>query len=171
MRYLKSIALSLTLLFLFTQVEAQVKTTGSATEPVMTAYFGLKNALTADDAAGAKTSAKELVTAINGVKPASLSPAQQKVWAANLAKLQFDSRHISESPAIEHQREHFASLSKTMAVVVKGLKSNSAVVYEQYCPMKKASWLSESADVKNPYYGKKMLTCGEVKETFAANVK
>jgi Cu(I)/Ag(I) efflux system membrane fusion protein len=29
--------------------------------------------------------------------------------------------------------------------------------------MAKASWLSETKDVKNPFYGKKMLTCGSVK--------
>jgi Cu(I)/Ag(I) efflux system membrane fusion protein len=28
-----------------------------------------------------------------------------------------------------------------------------------------AYWLSESADIRNPYYGEAMLTCGETKET------
>lgn len=39
---------------------------------------------------------------------------------------------------------------------------HSAVV--QFCPMKNASWLSDSKEVCNPYYGDKMLTCGSVKE-------
>lgn len=171
MKNLKRLVLSLSILLTFTQVNAQDKTAAKPTDQVFAGYFALKNALTNDDAAAAKTSAKELLSAITAVKLAGLSAAQQKIWTANVDKLQFDTRHISESPSIAHQREHFASLSKNMAVVVKGLKANTAVVYEQYCPMKKASWLSETADVKNPYYGKSMLTCGEVKETFAANVK
>ncbi len=28
-----------------------------------------------------------------------------------------------------------------------------------------AYWLSKTSDIKNPYYGKKMLTCGEVKDS------
>jgi hypothetical protein len=52
-----------------------------------------------------------------------------------------------------------------MFEVVKGLKLNTAVVYRQYCPMKKSYWLSESPAIENPYYGNQMLTCGEVKET------
>ncbi|RYG53246.1 MAG: DUF3347 domain-containing protein [Chitinophagaceae bacterium] len=39
-------------------------------------------------------------------------------------------------------------------------------VYLQYCPMAKASWLSNENEIRNPYYGTAMLTCGEVKKTF-----
>ena len=28
-----------------------------------------------------------------------------------------------------------------------------------------AYWLSAASDIKNPYFGKKMLTCGEVKDS------
>ena len=30
--------------------------------------------------------------------------------------------------------------------------------------MKKAAWLSSEKQIKNPYYGSSMLTCGEVTE-------
>jgi hypothetical protein len=33
--------------------------------------------------------------------------------------------------------------------------------------MKKATWLSETNAIKNPYYGKQMLTCGKTTETLA----
>ncbi|HQE11916.1 MAG TPA: hypothetical protein PLQ78_04150 [Flavipsychrobacter sp.] len=42
-------------------------------------------------------------------------------------------------------------------------------VYRQYCPMafndKGAYWLSNEEKIMNPYFGKKMLTCGEVTDT------
>jgi hypothetical protein len=34
--------------------------------------------------------------------------------------------------------------------------------------MKKAYWLSQTDKVANPYYGKEMDECGEVKETIKA---
>ncbi|MDQ6756917.1 MAG: DUF3347 domain-containing protein, partial [Bacteroidota bacterium] len=40
--------------------------------------------------------------------------------------------------------------------------------YKDFCPMynnnKGAIWLSEVKDIKNPYLGKKMPTCGNMKE-------
>ena len=32
-----------------------------------------------------------------------------------------------------------------------------------FCPMVKKSWIQKEEQVRNPYYGKSMLTCGEVK--------
>jgi hypothetical protein len=171
MKLIKAILLSFAMLFALNTAVAQDKTAGTALDKVTTAYFDLKNDLAEDNSAAAKTAGKNLLTAVNALKAHSLSAPQQKIWVAYLGKLQFDSKHISEAPSIEHQREHFANLSKNMSIVVSGSKANTTAVYEQYCPMKKASWLSESTEIKNPYYGKSMLTCGTVKETFAANVK
>jgi Cu(I)/Ag(I) efflux system membrane fusion protein len=43
-------------------------------------------------------------------------------------------------------------------------------VYYQYCPMANsdqgAYWLSEIKEIKNPYFGEEMLSCGETRETF-----
>jgi hypothetical protein len=42
-------------------------------------------------------------------------------------------------------------------------------VYVAYCPMANnnegANWLSNDKEIKNPYFGDKMLRCGSVKET------
>lgn len=43
-----------------------------------------------------------------------------------------------------------------------------AELYVEYCPMafdnKGAVWVSSTKEVRNPYFGEKMLNCGEVKE-------
>ncbi|RYF79677.1 MAG: DUF3347 domain-containing protein, partial [Chitinophagaceae bacterium] len=48
----------------------------------------------------------------------------------------------------------------------KALKPGNEPIYLQYCPMKNASWLSSAKQIRNPYYGSSMLTCGEVTEIF-----
>jgi len=49
----------------------------------------------------------------------------------------------------------------------------SGEVYKQYCPMafdgKGAFWLSSSEEIRNPYYGDKMLKCGRVEETISGS--
>ena len=42
-------------------------------------------------------------------------------------------------------------------------------VYVEFCPMadgdKGAYWASSEKEIRNPYYGASMLTCGEIKST------
>jgi len=163
----------ITLLFLvffsaFSSVKAQEINVNKDANFVITTYLGVKNALVAGDHQDAKAKAKKLLAAIILVPVNKFSADQRKLWSAYTDKLQFDSRHISESDEISHQREHFANLSKNMYELFKGLKLNDVALYEQYCPMKKATWLSETANIKNPYYGSKMLTCGKTTATLDA---
>ena len=167
MKTLKTFIILLTVLVSYSNVKAQDKTAATAVNNVLTAYLDVKNALIADNNTATKAKAKDLLAAIAAVPMDKLTTDQHKTWMAYFEKLQFDSRHISESDAIDHQREHFTNLSKNMYEVVKTLKLNTSTVYEQYCPMKKATWLSETNAIKNPYYGKQMLTCGNTKETLA----
>ncbi|MGF7082225.1 DUF3347 domain-containing protein [Mucilaginibacter sp. UYCu711] len=171
MKTLKTVLLSLILLVVFAPTRAQEVTATTSVNNVITAYLGVKNALITGNNNAAKSSARELLAAINTVPAKQFTPEQNTLWTAFTDKLQFDSRHISESASIDHQREHFTSLSKNMFELVKGLKLNTNTLYEQYCPMKKATWLSESAAIKNPYYGSQMLTCGKTTETLAPVAK
>ncbi len=76
-----------------------------------------------------------------------------------------DAAAISETTDIKTQRERFATLSSNMIAMAEKIKLTSGTVYMDYCPMKKAYWLSSEKDIKNPYYGSAMLTCGSVKDT------
>jgi hypothetical protein len=76
---------------------------------------------------------------------------------------------IGAATNIEAQRTLFADLSNDMIARVKAAGLNSGEIYVEYCSMafnnKGASWLSNEKEIKNPYYGASMLTCGEIKET------
>ena len=139
----------------------------NAVDNITGAYFSLKNALAAGKTADAQASAKQLLADLSADPGKDLNAGQQKTMTTYLGKLKFDSRHISESNDIAHQREHFTSLSKNLYEVLKDLKINKADIYVDYCPMKKAYWLSESPKIKNPYYTD-MPTCGKVAATLTA---
>jgi hypothetical protein len=76
-----------------------------------------------------------------------------------------DAGKIVESNDLAKQREVFSNFSDNLIAVAKAVKLSDKEIYLQYCPMKKASWLSSEKAIKNPYYGSSMLTCGTVKET------
>lgn len=133
---------------------------------LLTKYYALKNALIADNSTLASKSAGSLLAEIDAIKMESLSASEHTFWMKYYQKLKADATKISTSKDIEKQRVAFSSLSNNMWSTVKGLKiKNNGTIYVDYCPMKDAYWLSKESAIKNPYYGKSMLTCGSIKET------
>ncbi len=134
---------------------------------VYTAYFSLKDALVSTNGNMAATQAASLSQAIDQVKMGDLSTTQHSVWMKFLPKMSADTKSIKDITDTEKQRTHFVTLSKNMYEVMKVVKPETAV-YLDHCPMyndgKGADWLSKEKGIKNPYYGKQMLTCGSVKE-------
>ena len=57
-------------------------------------------------------------------------------------------------------REQFKALSFAVAKLVEKQAVAGHGIY--FCPMADAYWIQKSGAVKNPYYGAKMLGCGEV---------
>ncbi len=157
------------LLICISTVNGQDAAAVKAVNNVFATYFSLKNDLTNDNPAAAKTHANELAGVVNAVPTDKLSAEQQTTWKLHAPKLQLAATKLTEAKDIDSQREYFAVLSKTLTDAAKALKINTSAIYVQYCPMKKVSWLSEAAAIKNPFYGKQMLTCGQVTETLAAN--
>jgi Protein of unknown function (DUF2911)/Protein of unknown function (DUF3347) len=137
---------------------------------VLSAYFGLKDALTNDNSKVAATNAKALKAALTKIETKNWTSKQRNTFEPLANKMETNAQRIADNAAnIEQQRAHFDSLSDNLFSVTKTLKINSETVYRQFCPMandgKGAYWLSKENKVKNPYYGKSMLTCGSVKET------
>ena len=140
----------------------------AAVNEAVTAYLQLKNALTNDNSKEAAEAGKQLQESIQKVGNASLAANQKKVYDEIKEDLNEHAEHIStNADKIAHQREHFDMLSKDMYDLVKAVKPGQTL-YKVHCPMfnnnKGAIWLSEVKEIKNPYYGKKMLTCGEEQE-------
>ena len=147
------------------------QTTSQPIDKVFTSYLSLKNALLANDAKTASASAKTMLDEIGKVPMGKMTTEQHSVWMKYMKKLSYDATHISEVAELDHDREHFMSLSKNMYEVVKVFPSATAVYY-QFCPMandnKGAYWLSEKKEIHNPYYGDKMNGCPSNKETIQA---
>ncbi|MEO8583116.1 MAG: DUF3347 domain-containing protein [Flavitalea sp.] len=129
-------------------------------------YLGIKNALIDGNSDMAATSSAAMFGAMKGFDKSLLTSDQKKVYDTIESDLRENAEHISKSK-IDHQREHFATMSKNMYDIVKAFGAGMTL-YHDYCPMFKdgSIWLSESKDIRNPYYGKKMMTCGSIEEMF-----
>ncbi|WP_152538614.1 DUF3347 domain-containing protein [Aquimarina macrocephali] len=80
------------------------------------------------------------------------------------------SKLISLTKDIKKQRDFFVTLTSEVEKLVGNAEITSGEVYKQFCPMafdgEGGYWLSDSEEVRNPYYGKGMLVCGSVEKTF-----
>lgn len=142
--------------------EMQAKT---SLQPILDAYYAIKNALVASDASASAVAAKSLVSAMKAVDMGKMETKQHMEFMKVNTKIIDDAQKIADSKDLKKQREIFESLSDNFYTMAKGVKLSSEPIYQQYCPMKKAAWLSNESAIKNPYYGSSMLTCGSVKET------
>jgi hypothetical protein len=56
-------------------------------------------------------------------------------------------------------RTSFKTLSEVY--IANGEKKEMGKLQKASCPMAKAKWIQKPGAIKNPYYGKEMLECGE----------
>ncbi|WP_215222863.1 DUF3347 domain-containing protein [Echinicola shivajiensis] len=120
-------------------------------------YIKVKTALVEGDAKSASKYAQDLATA-----SAEIEGHAELVKAA---------KSIGAASDIEKQREEFEVLSAAVEGAIEGHISEGKV-YKQYCPMafnnKGGYWLSDVAEIRNPYFGDKMLKCGRVEKEMGA---
>lgn len=131
-------------------------------EKILTDYFNLKDALVGDDNSKAKELGATLANTLGSFDASSYSESQQGELNEIIEDATEHAEHIGESD-IKHQREHFKMLSKDVTDMV-AITGTNMKLYEQFCPMYDggSAWLSMNEEVRNPYYGSSMLTCGKV---------
>lgn len=139
-------------------------------DPVIKDYLILKNALTADDDKAAADAGKQLFSTLNGADIKAIPGDKLKDYTEIVDNAKENAEHIGANAGkIDHQREHLASLSKDMADLIE-LLGTTQKLYQDHCPMyndgKGAVWISETKEIRNPYYGNKMMTCGSVKKEY-----
>lgn len=135
---------------------------GVTVKEVVTEYMKVKNALVDGNAKAAALAAGGFVATVNNVNHVPEVFTAEK-WDATKKALLEHAKVIELTNEIEKQRVAFAHLSLALWPVVKVAEYESTVFY-QYCPMKKAHWLSTNSKIENPYYGQSMLTCGKTTE-------
>ncbi|MDP2686295.1 MAG: DUF3347 domain-containing protein [Aequorivita sp.] len=123
------------------------------TNTLLSNYYNVKNALVNSDAKAASKAINDLQKTIK-----SESSFKQK------DDLNKAVDKLAKASSVENQRAVFNEVSTLMWQIVNSNDQVGQPIYYQYCPMKKAYWLSNEVAIKNPYYGSPMLTCGTVTE-------
>ena len=148
------------------EVEIIKSKSSFSVDAILDDYLKLKNALTKDDSKGAAEAGKKLFSTLKNTKGDQVEAALQAQYMTIVDGATKQADQISSGTAnIEKQRKDFALLSKDMHDLITMFKTDKKL-YQDYCPMydqgKSGYWISEIKDIKNPYYGSEMLTCGGI---------
>lgn len=136
-------------------------------------YYHLKDALVLTNDTMANTSAQLLVKNADSLKLSSIKADSNIVQLAKqyVETISAEAKGLIGETNIEGKRKSFQMISDNMYDLVRTVRYDREKVYHQFCPMAfddaGAYWLSKNTDIKNPYFGKKMLTCGEVKDSLS----
>ena len=125
-------------------------------DEIINTYLKIKDALVNTNGEEAKEAAESIREKLEAAEGEGISLIRQ------------DMEYIASTQSVEHQREHFNTLSKHVYALAKSTDAETKL-YRQYCPMAfnntGAFWLSSSEEILNPYFGDRMLKCGQVQET------
>ncbi|RZT91306.1 Cu(I)/Ag(I) efflux system membrane fusion protein [Ancylomarina subtilis] len=132
-------------------------------------YLVLAKAFVTSNSSEVKKVSQTSLSKLGGIDMSLLKGDAHMSWMADLKILESKLKVIASKMDIDLQRAAFADFNLTFYKSVKSFGLNKVTTFYQFCPMangdKGAYWLSNSADIQNPYFGDAMIGCGEVKET------
>lgn len=138
----------------------------------LNSYYALKDAFVASDTVKINAAGVEFKNLLDSVKLDELYAKDTLAFASINGRPGDVSAEITGmlgEKELEKKRESFELISNGFYDIMRAVRPTGTTIYYQYCPMafnnKGAYWLSNADSIRNPYFGKKMLTCGEVKET------
>ena len=134
---------------------------------LLESYLELKDFLVQSNYKDAVKLSGSLLNNINKIKSIPSGMDAEDWWNFQKNSLKQSLKMLQSAKDLETNRKEFETLSDLLieTFIVFG---NADKLYVQYCPMafndKGAHWISREEEILNPYFGDKMLRCGEVKQ-------
>lgn len=142
----------------------------------LNSYFNLKDAFIKEQISSIDAAADSVAKLSKAIPLKELkADSTQKTAQILIESIQAELIGLKGETDIEEKRKAFQMLGEQILVLIQTVQFDRQIIYNQYCPMAMdnngATWLSNTAEIQNPYLPKTMLECGEVKDTLNYFVK
>jgi hypothetical protein len=141
---------------------ANTSTFDAQMKPIAEAYLAVQAQLAQDGMTDVVKHAAAIKQAVAKLDPKTVNGQHAGHFAALPEKIATAAAALEGAQDIKAAREAFKALSRP--VVMWASMSKPEGISVMYCSMAKGSWLQNDTAVRNPYYGKQMLACGEIIE-------
>ncbi len=129
-------------------------------EPILQEYLKIPEALAAERTDGVKKAAGKIKQLATRLDPSTVTGKHAGHYKDIPKNLIASADRLTKAADIKAMREALKELSKPMAMWATMSKPKGISVV--YCSMAPGSWLQRGTTIANPYYGAKMLRCGEI---------
>jgi Cu(I)/Ag(I) efflux system membrane fusion protein len=134
-------------------------------ETLVSSYLQMKNALTQDDLETART---HFATFAKEVESSSEMNNHEEHAAKHAEHHQAMMTAVNKAEAASDIEAFRSAFQQISAELIKAIENQGygGNLYKQYCPMYEggSEWISDSKEIKNPFYGSQMHSCGETVE-------
>jgi len=137
-------------------------TAAAGMDQLLGQYYSIQKSLASDSVNGVAASAAEMAK-LSRQAAGNESQAKAQLLALSDTAAKFNSADLKSA------RNGFGDLSDKLIAYMKASGSNTNPPYQFYCSMVMKNWLQPDKTTRNPYYGKSMLTCGELVQPEKAN--
>lgn len=129
---------------------------------VLPLYLTVKNALVESNREKVSLESQKLLVQLNAIDTDGLGNMEKEHFSNVVER----TNNIASAKDLANQRNHFVILNENIVPVAMNVEVMDIPLFVQKCPMandnKGAFWLSMEKEIRNPYYGDQMLTCGNV---------
>jgi len=142
---------------------------GNQLSSIFSAYIIFKDKLVESDANAAFTESQNLIKQIESTNMNLFTGDSHNYWMTKSMLVLTSLKEIKQNGNIDEIRKSFIPISENLIKIFKAFGTGNNKAYVQFCPMANqnigAFWLSSQKEIKNPFYGSMMLTCGETRDT------
>lgn len=141
-------------------------------EKLLQSYLELKDALVQSDTVKANAAAASLLLNTENLKVSDLQDTSgtiKETAGVFVSTISGSASALLGEMNIDDKRRELNMISDALWNLTRTVRYDGSKLYYQYCPMAfdnaGAYWVSKSGEIRNPYFGDKMLTCGEVTDS------
>lgn len=132
-------------------------------------YLELQVALADDDLSRLKFNLENFLKVLDRIDLTKASPSAKKMWVKDRGVLSLETKNMMVASDLASARLAFERLNRPMyRLLARHGNPLPAGIRLAYCPMAfndaGAYWLQRRDSIFNPYFGAKMLRCGEVRQ-------
>lgn len=130
-------------------------------------YLNLKDAFVKTNSKTAAKAAANFMQQLEKVDMKLVKGDAHVYWMQQVKAMKTHGQKVIDLKEIEAQRQQFEYVSDALINSLQAFGTEGKAFYKQHCPMafdnKGADWISSEKEIKNPYFGDKMMGCGIVK--------
>lgn len=132
----------------------------SSFKPILEIYLTIQESLAADTVDHLAPNAQRALAALNRLDTSAIKGPNEKIYKNLPKQLIRAFTKIGQATQLDQARKIFYKVSRPITMWASTAQPKNTQL--MFCSMANGGWLQKKGPIRNPYFGKKMLECGEV---------